>query len=553
MSDNILTIKKYFDKKTFVLPHYQRGYKWSVKEKDEEKSSVTIFCESIKNAYRNNKDADYFIEAVTVVQENKTAPVVLVDGQQRTTTLYLIFIVLREFDFLKDVILDYKIRKDSDEYLKHLFASEGITEDNTGVQDIYYFNEAIKAIETELKEVLNDSCFKEFIKNNVKLLFNTIPANKAVNTFIALNGLKAIMKDEELIKSDILIQSSRPLLETFDTIDREEEFGIEWKINEDRGRLARNWDKWLYWWNQEEVRDYFGTGDRHPLYFLLVTYWKIQSEDSKKKFDFQNFKNEFISNPKDAKNNFEGLRKLQKTFEDLYNNSESFNFLGIILKTSNSKEEALHYFLVNKNGPKLTFSEYAKWSLINATHLEIINNTKEINLKTNKEHLIKMEKALSAIDLLNEKYVYWDENDAEYNDSRKEFTFRFLMYLNLLEDINLKRKFDFSIWNNRSLEHIYPKSKKSNLDFEMTEFQDGSIHCIGNLVLLYGKDNSAFGAKDFEDKKQVYFNTGKGFEFKSRNLIHTLSVFANSEWETKDILANKKKTINILKAQYGIN
>ena len=117
----------------------------------------------------------------------------------------------------------------------------------------------------------------------------------------------------------------------------------------------------------------------------------------------------------------------------------------------------------------------------------------------------------------------------------------------------MKRKFDFSIWNNRSLEHIYPKSKKSNLDFEMTEFQEGSIHCIGNLVLLYGKDNSAFGAKDFEDKKQVYFNTGKGFEFKSRNLIHTLSVFANSEWDTKDILVNKKKTINILKAQYGIN
>lgn len=553
MSNNILTIKEYFDNKTFAIPHYQRGYKWSAKEKDEDKSSVHFFCESIKNAYINNKKADYFIEAVTVVQENKTAPIILVDGQQRTTTLYLIFIVLGDFDFLKDVILDYKIRKDSDEYLKYLLASEGKIESNTTVQDIFYFNEAIETIKDIFNEFLNDSGFKKFIKNNVKLLFNTIPASKAVNTFIALNGLKAIMKDEELIKSDILIQSSRPLFEISGTFDREEEFGFEWKINEDRGRLARNWDKWLYWWNQQEVRDYFGIGDRHPLYFLLVTYWKIESEDSKKSFDFQNFKNEFISSPRDAKNHFEGLRKLQKTFEDLYNNPESFNLMGIILKTSNSKEEALHSFLDKKNESKLAFSEYAKWSLVNATHLEIINNTKEINSKTNKEHLIKMKKAISAIDLLNEKFVYWDENDAEYNDSRKEFTFRFLMYLNLLEDTNLKRKFDFSIWNNRSLEHIYPKSKKSNLDFEKTEFQEGSIHCIGNLVLLYGKDNSAFGAKDFEDKKQVYFNTGKGLEFKSRNLIHTLSVFANSEWDTKDILANKKKTINILKAQYGIN
>lgn len=553
MSNNILTIKEYFDNNTFVIPHYQRGYKWSAKEKDEEKSSVYFFCESIKNAYLNNKNVDYFIEAVTVVQEKKAAPIVLVDGQQRTTTLYLIFIVLEEFDFLKDVILDYKIRKDSDEYLKNLLASEGKIEVDTTVQDIYYFNEAVKTIEEVLNEVLNDSCFKDFIKNNIKLLFNTIPANKAVNTFIALNGLKAIMKDEELIKSDLLIQSSRPILETFDTMDREEEFGSEWKINEDRGRFSRNWDKWLYWWNQKEVRDYFGTGDKHPLYFLLVTYWKINSEENKKSFDFQNFKSEFISSPKNAKINFEGLRKLQKTFEDLYNNSESFNFLGIILKTNNSKEDALHYFLDKKNESKLAFSEYAKWSLVNATHFEIINDTKEINSKTNKECLIKMEKAISAIDLLNEKFVYWDENDTEYNDSRKEFTFRFLMYLNLLEDTNLNRKFDFSIWSNRSLEHIYPKSKKCCLDFEKTEFQEGSIHCIGNLVLLYGRDNSAFGAKDFEEKKQVYFNTGKGLEFKSRNLIHTLSVFANSEWGAKNILENKTKTINILKTEYGIN
>jgi hypothetical protein len=289
------------------------------------------------------------------------------------------------------------------------------------------------------------------------------------------------------------------------------------------------------------------------LYFLLVTYWKIESEDSKKSFDFQNFKNEFISSPKNAKNHFEGLRKLQKTFEDLYNNSESFNFLGIILKTNNSKEEALHYFLDKKNGSKLAFSEYAKWSLVGATHIEIIENAREIDVNNINEQSIRLRKAKEAVDLLNEKFVYWDENDADYNDSRKEFTFRFLMYLNLLEDTNLKRKFDFSIWNNRSLEHIYPKSKKSNLDFEKAEFQEASIHCIGNLVLLYGKDNSAFGAKDFEEKKQVYFNTGKGLEFKSRNLIHTLSVFANSEWNTKDILENKKKTINILKVQYGIN
>ena len=59
------------------------------------------------------------------------------------------------------------------------------------------------------------------------------------------------------------------------------------------------------------------------------------------------------------------------------------------------------------------------------------------------------------------------------------------MLLNLMQDNKLERKFDFSIWGNRSLEHIYPKSKKDCLEFDNNGFQEGSVHCIGNLVLLY--------------------------------------------------------------------
>lgn len=547
MSENKISINNFFEKGVFVIPEYQRGYKWSVKENKEKESSLEYFIRSLQKAHQDKLD-EYFIEAVTVVEEN--GDVILVDGQQRTTSLFLLFSALGEFAFIENK-LRYEVREDSHKWLNN---QRNLIQDSD-VQDIFYFVKAIEQINDLLSENGNQESidgneFLDFVKNNVYLLYNSIPNDKAVNTFIALNGLKAKMKDEELIKSDLLIKSSRKEIQNESNI--EEQFANEWKINEDRGRIARNWDKWLYWWNQEKVKEYFGTGNRHPLYFLLVTYWKINKEEDSKNFSFENFKTKFISSSKEAKLHFEALRKLQKTFEDLYNHYYSHNFLGLILKTSNSREDALHYFLDSKIEQKLDPKDYAKWSLVRATHLEIINNSTEKikNKETNEEieKITKVKKANEALNLIEDKYVYWNENNEDFNDERKEYAFRFLLLLNLLEEDKLKRKFNFSIWSNRSLEHIFPKSESNQLDFDKDEFIQGSVHCIGNLVLLYGRDNSAFGAKDFSKKKNTYFSSDS---FQSRNLLHTISVFAQSEWKEKEIIENQKATIIKLKEHYG--
>lgn len=285
---------------------------------------------------------------------------------------------------------------------------------------------------------------------------------------------------------------------------------------------------------------------------MLVTYWNLNKNQNEDEFCFNQFKTQFIFDSKSAKNHFEGLRKLQKTFEDLYKKFDTYNFLGIILKTCNNKdkETALQYFLSKQD--KISIEDYAKWSLVGSTHLEILNDVKEKN-EEGKEILIKKRKAYDAIELINNRYVYSQESTKEkISDRRLEFSYEFLMLLNLLEDHKLERKFDFTIWNNRSLEHIYPKSKEGQLDFTKDGCNDASIHCIGNLVLLYGRDNSVFGAKDVTAKKEVYFKMEKGLNFKSRSLLHSLSVFANSKWEEEQIAINKKQTVNHLNEYYGI-
>ena len=149
-----------------------------------------------------------------------------------------------------------------------------------------------------------------------------------------------------------------------------------------------------------------------------------------------------------------------------------------------------------------------------------------------------------------------------------------------LQESGKGRKFDFEIWRNRSLEHIYPKSKVKHLsegvllDHEDKKIEDASSytldrseikyidpdtkeefsateHSIGNLVLLYRDDNSSFNADNFEDKKTKFFQSVGERMFKSRHLIHTISIFSSSKWKGADIALNKKKEIQIFNKDFN--
>ena len=178
---------------------------------------------------------------------------------------------------------------------------------------------------------------------------------------------------------------------------------------------------------------------------------------------------------------------------------------------------------------------------------------------------IRKDKKIELLNILESDNLYWENNSHAFNQ---------LLRLNIEEDTKLGRKFDFSIWNEGSLEHIYPKSKvfhmdegilrngankeinPSDIDETYLNQEDfagiGSEHCIGNLVLLYKNENSSFGAKDFNDKKSSYFNLAQTKPFRSRHLLHTISVFAKEKWTTTDIQQNKEKFVTEIKTYYGI-
>ena len=119
----------------------------------------------------------------------------------------------------------------------------------------------------------------------------------------------------------------------------------------------------------------------------------------------------------------------------------------------------------------------------------------------------------------------------------------------------LYRKGDGTIITESDLELLKKENPKTMLDRQ--DFNgDGSEHCIGNLVLLYGRDNSKFGDKLFEKKKELYFKPDaekEGLSFKSRSLLHSMYAFAKSTWGVLEIQQQKKNFIEDFKKTYKIS
>lgn len=583
-----ITLREYLEKgKTFEIPNYQRGYVWGKKSKKNELDAVSYILEkSLIPGSKNN--APVFIQGITVTEKDKE--IILIDGQQRTTFFYLL---LKYLEYSGNVEMRYTIRAESNNFLSTLDIKTTDFSENTieDFQDIYFFKKTLRTIDDKLEHIDKEE-FCNYILDYVKFLYIDIPEDKATKVFSMMNGSKAEMKSEELIKAELLRLASLNDSD-FDKKEEKEKNAIEWDNNMLRSRYAREWDKWLQWWNRDDVKKLFKCSN--VMGYLVSSYFYLQTNDRSKELSFDNFKNEFLhkQKPIEAKKTFDELRRLQKRFEDAFNTPKIYNWVGAILRVCQAKNEFILWYFVGESKPSdEDLENYYKWSFLRLTHKEIETHRSALdgdqNSKDNDEFDDKFDKLYKTL----------ESNDL-YNENSEE-AFRFLLRLNIDEDNKQEeaagRKFDFSIWDRkdsrgRSLEHIYPKSKVLHKElkdgnriikngkedvfgslpkksdgyiarascryFENSERIEASEHSIGNLVLLYKDDNSSFNDSSFDEKKSMFFLVPDGKDkkkkmiFKSRHLLHTIYKFAQSEWKGEQIARNKYQTLKEFEKYYG--
>ncbi len=545
------SVHQYFSTpKTFVVPYYQRGYKWSLQQNlKKRKKHLEVLLDDLIDEFnlgRENPHHEYYLQGVTVKERDNE--IELVDGQQRTTSLFILLCALKQQNLIGEISLDnklkYNIRKAGNETLQGFI--NGTSSGDESIQDVAALKRAWQICTSKLATIVDKELFANFLLQKVKLIYIKLDKNQdEARVFSMMNQDKAEMTQTDLIKSNILREASRQLLG--ELVNQNSNEGIEWQVNQLRSKLASDWDSWRKWWENEDHIEFAkmislrGVQNEPAMSAIFILYWKIfhpQVESTTTDPVYSNYlfdKFKKVITDKDATTIeamevFEKLRSIQKSIEEIYLNIHAYNFLGLLFKGSGieKKETEVIDILNDYRNHKNDFVKIVRRRYVN----QILDGRPPEDF---------------IADILNDNDVYHNQyttaarqllrmNVQRINKHGQKFDFSFYQEDNFKHtDIDLSQK--------RSLEHIQPQTSVYGGTEDATIVQELNAlkNTIGNLVLLPRGLNSKLSNKQFSVKKEIVFNEMTSSVRNKFGLwLHTLDVFGkNNDWRLKELESNK--------------
>lgn len=185
----------------FIIPSYQRGYRWQ--------EEVKILLDDINEI----PDGENYCLQPIVVKKTDDNKYELIDGQQRLTTLFLILGYIRTFrpKLQQKYTIDYEIREKSKEFLSDL----DFDNINDAAQNIdeYFINEAAKTIKDWFDNTPDDDNAANLIANKLNNKVNIIwyeinGTEDAISLFTRLNIGKIPLTNAELVKAIFLSRNN---------------------------------------------------------------------------------------------------------------------------------------------------------------------------------------------------------------------------------------------------------------------------------------------------------------------------------------------------------
>ena len=552
---NFKNLREYFSSaKTFVVPYYQRGYKWSLQiNKKRGDLHIRLLLRDFKREFliysqRDKKSAykfEYPIQGITL--KETIDQIELVDGQQRTTTLFILFCVLKNrnvsLDFNLENKFKYNVREAANNTIQGFI--NGICEGDDSIQDIAALKKAWNICHEEIASIENLALFAEFLQENIKIIYIKLDEHQdETKVFSMMNKDKAEMSQTDLVKSNLLREASRQVYGEMNSNSSDE--GLEWQINLLRSKLAIEWDNWRKWWENDDRLSFCkflglspSAKDTEPnmavLLRLHMRYFGNNAKSISSNGLFEYFKDQISDKDEEkieALEVFETLRLLQNILDEWYHNCTIYNYLGLLFKGCglNEKEkklmEILKKYIKDKNNfTKDLKKEYIDEILEGSSKDDFLNSIIE---DINAYHL---KYTIVARQLLRMNVVRADKQKQKFNFS-------------LYEEENNKEISEIDTRDRRSLEHIKPQTYyNDSISKETLEVLEKMTNRIGNLVLVPRGLNSSLSNKPFKTKKEIVFKNMLSTEGKNIGLwLHTLEIFgSNSEWLIQEIKNNTEK------------
>ena len=233
----------------FYVPSYQRGYRWGESE-----------VKALLNDVYENKDNPYCLQPI-VVRKDQQGRYELIDGQQRLTTLYIIykFMTNRWPDYIDNVkySLVYETREENEEFFNDI-TDEAKANDNI---DFYFIHKAYKTVEEwffeerDKKPLHVAGALTEYFDHNVRVIWYELKEGTeedAIALFTRLNIGRIPLTNAELVKALFLCESQTGKDGKNLTSDRRLEISLQWDTLE---RELNDEDFW-YFLTKKKSKEY---------------------------------------------------------------------------------------------------------------------------------------------------------------------------------------------------------------------------------------------------------------------------------------------------------
>ena len=527
----------------FVIPVYQRNYDWTDKH-------CKILLNDIKEVGKKNKK--HFIGSIVYVNDDivpitKGKELIIVDGQQRLTTIILIYLRLYKLaDKLNDKALKEEIfelclinkhakvkneeekiklkpTENNDKALKHIYKSSSINfKGKSNIIDNYIFFE----------KNITENNYKEVLSGLENLIFVDMALGKdddPQRIFESLNSTGLDLSQGDLIRNYILMKlNSQQQIEIYENY---------WEYIEKDAK-----DESL---NKDMVSDFIRD-------FMTSEYGKIPNknrvyEEFKEKYSIDDF------------GKIKGYLEILKEYASYYNkllNPKNENDKDISLKLENIKSLEVNvsypFFLkiykdyngkiIDKNTfiyiidliESFVFRRFicdVPTNAMNKIFMTLYSKIDKNNyIESLEKHLCKLGSAQrfpkndEVISKLKEKNIY-----ESINQKRKMYLFEKL-------EQGLSQTFINFSQTPYTIEHIFPqkpvKEWKKELNQKDYNIMQEKLHTIANLTI--SANNGELGNKTFEEKQDMNVdNKEQGYKYSKLWLNEYLNEI--EEWKPKNI------------------
>ncbi len=584
----------------YSVPDFQREYVWQ--KSNVERLLSDIYYELYEEDVALD-DTEYFLGSIVVFRdEDKTFQ--LIDGQQRLTTIYLIFCVVRNLivdlgsksraldDLIAGVTQDMKTGEDiSRDHLSLQYDSDSakflanladkklvgsqIDNNSSSVGNLFEATKIIQNFVNErfIKEPKHLKQFSSALSNKVKVIrIETPNLSNALRVFETINERGIGLTPIDLLKNYLFIN-----------ISPERSVKRQWSS------LKSRWDKLLKnLYNKKEKEK--------PTRFLRYYIMSHYNVDLKNGFPEEDIYNWFVKEESYHRIHQDPIKFVDelikasqhyRMFKEGKNTDGSHNrYLGNIEEFRGRNSQYFILLLAGRHLEKDLFVKLCEqvenllfiYTFIRKGRSKDVNLTRIFSQWSEKLHSIRNAEQLSTfieehfkktVDSWSSEFETFFKGLTELDIAK--YRLRYIL-AKLSQFVDEKAYSGYKPLNSyltksTHIEHILPQSRKIDLidNFDQPEEYDYYVKKLGNLTLLENSINSSISNKPYELKKQGYRHSqmlitrslvekpNVGSNTQINRSVENLELEQYDDWTSGSIDKRQDKLANLAKKVWGLS